>query len=88
MKIAIIDDSKTQRENIKEILHNNGKQDVIETYASIKEYEQDNQYFDLLLLDIELPGEDGIAYVNHGLQKNSKIIYITSHSRINDQCVS
>ena len=40
MKIAIIDDSKTQRENIKEILHNNGKQDVIETYASIKEYEQ------------------------------------------------
>ena len=82
MKIAIIDDSKTQRENIKEILHNNGTQDVIETYASIKEYEQDNQYFDLLLLDIELPGEDGIAYVNHGLQKNSKIIYITSHSEL------
>lgn len=82
MRIAIVDDNKTLRENIKEILYNNGKQDVIETYASIKEYEQDNQCFDLLLLDIELPGENGLDYVNHNFKEDVKIIYITSHTEL------
>lgn len=82
MEIAIIDDNQILREKIKEILSSNNYHDVIDTYACIKEYHQSNKLYNLLLLDIELPGENGIVYVNQNLKKDIRIIYITSHTEL------
>ena len=80
VRIAIIDDSKVFREKILQLLLQKFDHNQISAFPNIKEYEISTGYYDLLLLDIELKTEDGIAYVKRNSDKQRYVIYVTSHS--------
>lgn len=79
MQIAIIDDSEFMRKRIINILTKEFLISEITSFASIKDYEDSKNNYDLLLLDIELPNENGIDYVNKNPQEHAFVIYVTSH---------
>lgn len=78
MKIAVIDDNASICEKITRIL-SPFKELQITTFSSIVAYETDKSFYDLLLLDIELPDENGIAYIENAPSKHNLVIYISSH---------
>lgn len=89
IRIAICDDDKKtilQNENrIRNYLKTMNMIAELETYQSSEflQYDiQENKFFDLLLLDIEMPGKSGmeIAREVKKLCPHTLIIFITSHS--------
>lgn len=82
MKIAIIDDSSLYREKIKNIIRERYDLKNIFVFTNVQDYEMYNEYFDLLLLDIELGDELSISYVKKHVNKQRFVIYVTSHSEL------
>lgn len=80
MKIAILDDSENMRNKIKNIVIQEYSENDVFTFSSILEYEQNQNVFDLLLLDIELQEEHGIEYIKCHPQKHCYVIYVSSHN--------
>lgn len=78
MKIAVIDDNTSICKKITYIL-SPFEEFQITTFSSIAAYEADECFYDLLLLDIELPDENGIAYIENAPVKHKLVIYISSH---------
>lgn len=78
MKIAVIDDNASICEKITHIL-SPFEELQISTFSSIAAYEADKSFYELLLLDIELPDENGIAYIDNAPSKHNLVIYISSH---------
>lgn len=78
MKIAIVDDDKKyiQREEI--LLKQNPDYEV-KSFTNLKAYENSEEVFDLLLLDIELGNDDSISYIQSHSLGNTYIIYVSSH---------
>lgn len=81
MKIAIIDDSEIMRNKIKQIVMQEYAEEEIHTFADVKGYEQTDNVYDLLLLDIELSDEHGIEYIKSCPQKHRYVIYVTSYRK-------
>lgn len=79
MKIAIVDDEKVFRDKEKKLLEDHDKTYKIETYPSTKELLASGKAFDLLLLDIEMPDEDGIEFARSHMTKFPYIIFVTSY---------
>lgn len=89
IRIAICDDDKdtvVHNENlIKEYLKKINMLAELETYQSSEflQYDiQENRFFDLILLDIEMPGKSGME-VAHEVKRicpETLIIFLTSHS--------
>lgn len=89
LRIAICDDDKAAVKNHKSIAENCLKEcgsiGEIKTYtasdALLLDITEDNFFFDLLLLDIEMPGSSGmeIAEKIRPFLPHVKIIFITSH---------
>lgn len=79
MKIAIVDDERVFREKEKKLLEDHDKTYKIETYSSTKELLASGKVFDLLLLDIEMPDEDGIVFAKSHVREFPHILFVTSH---------
>lgn len=79
MKIAIVDDEKLYQDKEKKLLEDYDKTYKIETYTSTKELLASKKTFDLLLLDIEMPDEDGIEFARNHMTKFPYIIFVTSY---------
>lgn len=80
MKIAIIDDNEIMRTKIESIIKQEYSDKDVLTFDSIKNYEKDDGFYDLLLLDIELSDEHGIDYIKSHPQKHRYVIYVSSHN--------
>lgn len=83
MRIGICDDEKIYREAVKaECLNYFDSQSItLEMFSSGKELLKAGKEFDVLFLDIEMPGEDGIT-VKDALQRrgsSTRIVFLTSH---------
>lgn len=84
--IAVCDDDMTAREmisgSLKGIFAQHGVQVQIENYGSADSLEADmsQKVFDLLLLDIDMPGTDGITFAERLRAQNNtvEIIYISN----------
>lgn len=88
MAIAICDDNKPDRERMEKMCRAFFKEDKhtgetpdIYAFASGREAMESGRDYDILLLDIEMPRQDGIS-IKEDLEANGKqtrIIFITSH---------
>ncbi|MBQ8490469.1 MAG: response regulator transcription factor [Pseudobutyrivibrio sp.] len=85
MKIAIIDDSVTDANVLKGYLHQysekSGKEFNIDYYeASIDFLEEFHNHYDVLFLDIEMPGSDGLTVAREIRKKDSSvaIVFVTN----------
>lgn len=79
MKIAVIDDDRFFIDKITSLLYTKYDKKDISTFESIHDYEEAREYFDLLLLDIEMD-QDSIRYAPLHTKYHSYIIYISSHA--------
>lgn len=78
MKIALVEDNKEYATLlINDIMHRN--EDVsIEYFVDGESFLQSSLSFDLVILDIELPGVDGIKVSKTLASDNTKIVFLTS----------
>lgn len=86
MKILLLEDEVMLNESICEFLQNDGHQvetffDGLEAYDAIK-----NRAYDLLILDINVPGMDGLSFLEkiHSLKIYVATIYISALVDIED----
>lgn len=79
MRIAIVDDEQVFREKEKQLLEDYDKRYKIETFSSTKGLLASTKTFDLLLLDIEMPDDDGIEFAKYHVHEFPYIIFVTSH---------
>lgn len=79
MKIAVLDDEQFFIDKITNLLYTKYDKKDILTFQSIHDYEETHEYFDLLLLDIEID-QDSIRYAPLHTKYQSYIIYISSHT--------
>ena len=88
IKVAICDDEAAERDNMdmmcraffEEKEHTVGVPDI-HVFSSGKEMAESDMDYDILLLDIEMPEQDGISIKEHfeSSRKQTKIIFTTSH---------
>lgn len=79
IRIAIIDDEKVIREQIKNLIKNIQKESIIDGYSSGVEFLQAEKYYDIVFLDIQMDGVNGIDTAR-ALRKRSEetvLIFIT-----------
>ena len=79
MKIAVIDDDRFFIDKITSLLYTKYDKKDISTFESVHDYEEAHEYFDLLLLDIEMD-QDSIRYAPLHTKYQSYIIYVSSHT--------
>lgn len=77
MRIAVLEDSLIQQKRIRNLLDLNHR---LCFFCTVEEYMESNFYFDLLLLDIELGSQNGIEFIKKHPDKQSFIVYVSSHS--------
>lgn len=80
MKIAIIDDEKVFREMIKNELCKEYPKKDIDCFSSAEEFVDTEKYYDLVLLDIEMPGINGIQFAKENKLRIPNLIYVTSYT--------
>lgn len=89
LHIAVCDDDKTavqsHKQNAEDCLRQCGSAGEIATYTNsdnlLYDITEDKFFFDLILLDIEMPGNSGMELAEKikPFLPNVKIIFITSH---------
>ena len=83
MRVAICDDIEIYREYVEELCQRYFGNDLecVNCFSSGEDLLNTKEAFDLLFLDIEMPGVDGISVKNHYemVQKDVLIIFLTSH---------
>ena len=79
MKIAICDDQQIFIDRLKKLI--TSEETEIHIFHSGDELLNSNLDFDIVLLDIEMPGTDGLGVAAKLYQKNRKtlLLFITSH---------
>lgn len=81
MDIAVIDDEKYYRKLEKEVLEKNQGFSV-STFSTTTDFLHSGRTFDLLLLDIEMPNDDGISFAKQHTTDYPHIIFVTSHDEL------
>lgn len=86
IKILIIDDDTRLRELLKEYLNNNNYDtDIVKNSKEASEMIQNNQY-DLLIIDVMLPGENGIDFLKEiRIKSNIPAIILSAVSDVEDR---
>ncbi|MBW8011724.1 MAG: response regulator transcription factor [Chloroflexi bacterium] len=83
-KILIVDDEEASRRSLKEILRLEGY--TVSALASGKEAVEvlNNDEFDMMLLDLKMPGMSGLEVLDQAVQitPNTKIIMLTAHGSL------
>jgi FixJ family two-component response regulator len=81
IKISIVDDDESVREGLSRLLSSVGF--AVNTFASAEEYLSSRQprRADCLLLDVRMPGMDGIELERHLIANHFEIpvVFITAH---------
>ena len=79
ISIAVVDDEKYIREQMKAMIVKCGEDCRVDTYAAGEELLQVGRYFDIIFLDIQLDGLNGIETARElrEQQKESLLIFIT-----------
>lgn len=80
MNIAVLEDNLYQQNKIYTLLKQDHRVDL---FSSCLAYQKSKNYYDLLLLDIELKGENGISFIHKNKDKQTFIVYVSSH----DECM-
>ncbi len=80
MKIAVLDDNLLQLNKIYLLLNQDHHVDL---FSSCLDYSKSSVHYDLLLLDIELQDENGITFIHKNKDKQTFIVYVSSH----DECM-
>ena len=80
MKIAVIDDEKVFRDMITNELCKEYPKKDIDCFSSAKEFLDTEDYYDLVLLDIEMPEMNGIQFAREHVFHIPCIIYVTSYA--------
>lgn len=81
VKIALVDDEKLFREEIKKKIEEIHQEELhVDCFSSADEFIEYGQVYDILLLDIEMPGTSGIQLANQLSEEKTLIIYITNYS--------
>lgn len=82
MKIAICDDEQLFRETLSNFLHTNECNVELYEFTHAEPLLHSNKQFDLIFLDIEMPGLNGLETAKFINKKspNTLIIFMTSHS--------
>lgn len=78
--ICAVEDDKHYQSILNEILDKLTYQNSITFYDSSEDFLQSNDFFDLILLDIDLPKMDGIQLSRRIMDRTDRIVYMTSHS--------
>jgi DNA-binding response OmpR family regulator len=80
-KILVVDDEPTVRESLDEILRLEGYQVVSVESGDLAIKTMQNETFDLILLDLKMPGMDGIDVMRLAtkIAPDTKIILLTGH---------
>lgn len=81
-KIAVCDDDKESVIRLKEMILSAGISKEIDCYESGEKLVESDQNYDILFLDIDMDGMNGIetAKILREKDKNVKIIYVTSYA--------
>lgn len=78
MRIAVVDDDKFFRDKERKLIQKAHDYEVF-TYSSTKELLESDVVFNLVLLDIEMPDDDGIEFARNHVSKFPYIIFVTSY---------
>lgn len=78
MRIAIVDDEKFYLERIRSIVEQTLPEYETKCYQDVSEFIKEADEFAIVLLDIAMPGEDGIDLAKKLRQKGCVIIFVTS----------
>ena len=86
-KVLVVEDNPLNMELVVEILHTRGftVHEAIDGEEAIKKFE--NDIYDLVIVDIELPGMDGVEVAKIIKNKNKKlpVIALTSYAMKGDK---
>lgn len=86
--ILIVDDHKEIRESVKRFLEKNGLRASVAKHARAAEAALKTGHFDLIVLDVMMPGEDGLSFCKRiSKQHNVPIIMLTALSEDTDRIV-
>ena len=79
IRIAIVDDEKVIREQIKNLIEKKQTESIIDTYSSGEELLMDEKCYDIVFLDIQMDGMNGIEAARALRQKteDTVLIFIT-----------
>ncbi|WP_416325418.1 LytR/AlgR family response regulator transcription factor [[Eubacterium] hominis] len=78
MRIAIVDDEKFYLERIRSIVEQTLPEYETKCYQDVSDFIKEADEFAIVLLDIAMPGEDGIELAKKLRQKGCVIIFVTS----------
>lgn len=87
IKIAIVDDEEEQVASIREVISDYGKMRnicfSIDYYKSAFAIDNKDADYDIIFLDVQMPGIDGMKYANEIRQRNNKVVicFITSFAQ-------
>ena len=76
IRIAIVDDEKVIREQIKKLIEKKQAESIIDTYSSGDELLMDEKCYDIVFLDIQMNGMNGIDTARALRQKTEDTILI------------
>lgn len=80
MKIAVVDDELVCSDKNKTIMPRNFSHFIVGEFSNTKNLLDSDVNYDILLLDIEMPNDDGILFAQEYLKKHQCIIFISSHN--------
>ena len=76
IRIAIVDDEKVIKEQIKKMIEKKQTNCVIDTYSSGEEVLRSDKYYDITFLDIQMEGMNGIDTARALRQKAEDMVLI------------
>lgn len=82
IRIAVCDDEKESVRQLKDMILSAGISDRVDCYESGEKLTEEEQSYDIIFLDIDMEGMNGIetAKLLRKKDKNVKIIYVTSYA--------
>ena len=82
MNIAIVDDESCWRETAQKVINNyTGDKDRIEMFSSGMEFLKKDKYYDVVIMDVEMPDLNGFETITeyNKSNKSSIVIILTTH---------
>jgi len=82
VRILVVDDEKNIRDSLKWLIKSEGHEVILCASGEAAETMVTSENFDLMLLDVRLPGKDGLAVLENvsRLQPALKVIMISAHA--------
>lgn len=80
ISVCAVEDDKQYQLVLKELIQNVSYRTTITFFDSAEDFLQSDNFFDLILLDIDLPKMNGIQLSRRIMDRTDRIVYMTSHS--------